>query len=299
MDGLSFVHARFARITAFLLLTAIFAGPAGATSASPVNQESAHAPDDSAPTHGQSPVDLSNPYVVDLKDVQFFYPETAMLTVIDKGHTVQAALQTPGAYIVVDGARFNLVQFHTHVPAEHHVEGQGFDLELHFVHKNPDTGELAVVGLLANVPSNDDTPNSALAPFTSLLTNAAIPRKHNEEDHQETSLGNISMNLINIFPADKRAYRYPGSLTTTPYSENVRWIVIKQPISISHAQVSSVIKFTGKHTARAVQPTLKRPILLDSTVDAQPALNRAVGTVVKRAQMQRKRPLRKAVRLPA
>ncbi|NBT59873.1 hypothetical protein EBT16_13930, partial [bacterium] len=77
MDGLSFVHARFARITAFLLLTAIFAGPAGATSASPVNQESAHAPDDSAPTHGQSPVDLSNPYVVDLKDVQFFYPETA------------------------------------------------------------------------------------------------------------------------------------------------------------------------------------------------------------------------------
>ena len=34
-------------------------------------------------------------------------------------------------------------------------------------------------------------------------------------------------------------FTYAGSLTTPPYTENVRWIVYDNPILISHAQVSA------------------------------------------------------------
>lgn len=36
---------------------------------------------------------------------------------------------------------------------------------------------------------------------------------------------------------NKFYYTYPGSLTTTPYSENVIFIVFPNPLSLSHTQV--------------------------------------------------------------
>ena len=46
------------------------------------------------------------------------------------------------------------------------------------------------------------------------------------------------MDLLLHFVALKDYYTYDGSLTTPPLAECVKWIVFKDPIEVSAAQVS-------------------------------------------------------------
>jgi carbonic anhydrase len=55
-----------------------------------------------------------------------------------------------------------------------------------------------------------------------------------------------------LMPADSGYYTYDGSLTTPPCSEGVRWIVLKNPITVSQAQVEQHRALFGD-TARPVQ----------------------------------------------
>lgn len=49
---------------------------------------------------------------------------------------------------VLDGVAYDLVQFHYHSPSEHTLNGVRYPLEVHFVHRAPSTGALAVFGIL-------------------------------------------------------------------------------------------------------------------------------------------------------
>lgn len=60
-------------------------------------------------------------------------------------------------------------------------------------------------------------------------------------------------------PPDKVKYRFAGSLTTPPCSENVIWNVLKNPVEVSQDQInrfSSIFKMN----ARPVQPLNGRVI---------------------------------------
>jgi carbonic anhydrase len=55
------------------------------------------------------------------------------------------------AYLMVDGLRFDLLQFHFHSSSEHTLNGKSYPLEVHFVHANtqtPGVTKLAVWGIL-------------------------------------------------------------------------------------------------------------------------------------------------------
>jgi len=43
---------------------------------------------------------------------------------------------------------FDMLQFHFHAPSEHTIDGKGFDLELHIVHKEHGGNGLAVLGIV-------------------------------------------------------------------------------------------------------------------------------------------------------
>jgi carbonic anhydrase len=45
------------------------------------------------------------------------------------------------------GQRHRLLQFHFHTPSEHTVDGSNLAMEAHLVHKNLETGNLAVLGV--------------------------------------------------------------------------------------------------------------------------------------------------------
>src|ERR1051325_366355 len=44
-----------------------------------------------------------------------------------------------GSYVIVDGVKYNLLQFHFHQPAEHTLFGSRTPMEVHFVHLRADT----------------------------------------------------------------------------------------------------------------------------------------------------------------
>lgn len=197
----------------------------------------------------QSPIDVVNPLKMGLTDILFKYAATPG-KIINNGHTIQVNFAAGnGNTIVVDGILHELLQFHFHAPSEHTIAGASFAMELHLVHKNAGGG-LAVVGVLLQ----SGAASAGLAPvLTSVPTDVDVA-------HDLPA----PVDLMQLLPADRRAYRYPGSLTTPPCSEGVRWILLTTPMDLDTAQIAAYTKvYTG--TNRPPQPRGVRFLLQDTS----------------------------------
>lgn len=185
----------------------------------------------------QSPIDLVNATRADLPDLSFDY-DAAPLHIENKGHTVQVNYPA-GSTIDVGGTRYELLQFHFHTPAEHRIAGRELPAELHLVHRSA-SGELAVVGVMIERGAH----NTALAGVWQHL-----PRNTGEEHHMPS----VRVDAGQLLPASRERYSYPGSLTTPPCSEGVRWMVLQQPIQMSDSQIQALHSII-RTSNRPVQP---------------------------------------------
>ncbi len=191
----------------------------------------------------QSPIDIQGGLPVDLEPVQFHY-KASRFAVVDNGHTVQANL-AGGNFIEVGGRRFELKQFHFHRPSEERIDGRQFEMSLHLVHKD-EQGRLAVVALLLD----RGVPHPAVQ---QVWNNLPL------EQQQEQS-GRTPLELAALLPSDPSYYTYMGSLTTPPCSEGVQWIVMRQPVSVSAAQIEIFVRLYPMN-ARPIQQVAGRRIL--------------------------------------
>jgi carbonic anhydrase len=191
----------------------------------------------------QSPIDIRGGLAVDLEPVRFEY-QVSRFAVIDNGHTVQVNL-AQGNAIEVGGKRYELLQFHFHRPSEERIDGRQFEMSLHLVHKNSE-GQLAVVGLLFDK-------GQANAVMQQVWNN--LPLEKNEE-MQATS----SMELADLLPTDRRYFTYMGSLTTPPCSEGVKWIVMRQPVTLTKDQIDIFARMYPMN-ARPIQAVAGRRIM--------------------------------------
>jgi carbonic anhydrase len=64
---------------------------------------------------------------------------------------------------------------------------------------------------------------------------------------------------MGILPKDLAYYTYPGSLTTPPCTEGVHFYILKQPLTISPAQLAEFRKLYPMN-ARPLQPLNERVI---------------------------------------
>ena len=117
---------------------------------------------------------------------------------------------------------------------------------MHFVHQAAD-GERAVLGALL-----DEGPRNAA--FSSLA--AVFPGHAGEESRVEAPV-----DLTDLLPAARRAYRYPGSLTTPPCTEGIRWMVLARPVRISEEQLEALEQIV-EGNARPAQPRHGRSLVL-------------------------------------
>ncbi len=195
----------------------------------------------------QSPIDLTAATPQDLVNPQTSYQATGA-SIVDDGQTVRVDLQ-PGSSMLLDGVPYALDGFHFHSPSEHTVDGNSYAVELHLVHQAND-GAQAVVGvLMAGGPENP-----ALAPLIS-----AIPSKEGKDVRLRDAY-----DPSGLLPADRRAYRYTGSLTTPPCTEGVRWVVMATPIQASGPQIAALARALEGNT-RPTQARGDRELVLDST----------------------------------
>lgn len=197
------------------------------------------------PGHQQSPIDIVGPVPARLDSVRTHYPPVPGRA-FNTGQNIQVNVD-PGNWLMVDGVRFALEEFHFHWPGEHRMMGDTFSVEIHMVHKSADS-LVAVVGtwvrigahnhawdrLWANLPRG-----RAIFPMT-----VDVPRLF--------SLGSLNVEQV---------YRYCGSLTTgdIPSPEGITWLMRNHPIEMSRRQVEMLQAVMGEYS-RGPQPLNDRPI---------------------------------------
>lgn len=196
----------------------------------------------------QSPINLTNAEASDLQDIIFEYKSSAV-KILNNGHTVQVNYDT-GSFIAINGTRYQLIQFHFHVPSEHSVEGELKAMEMHLVHKADDES-LAVVGVMINIGAENEA-------FASVWDN--LPA----EESPETTIAGATVDAASLLPDTLTYYTYPGSLTTPPCSEKVTWLVLTTPIEMSAEQIEAFEAIVELNN-RPVQPLNERDLQEDTT----------------------------------
>jgi len=169
----------------------------------------------------QSPIDLRDGMKVDLEQIVFDYKPSAF-SVVDNGHTVQVTVG-PGNYISLQNRTFELQQFHFHRPSEERINGKGFEMVVHLVHRDAD-GKLAVVAVLLER-------GKAQAMIQTVWNN--LPLEKNE-----VVTPSVVLDVNELLPVRRDYFTYMGSLTTPPCTEGVLWMVMKQPVEASPAQMA-------------------------------------------------------------
>ena len=194
----------------------------------------------------QSPVDLKGAIDADLPAVKVDY-KPIPLTILNNSHTIQVNA-APGNTIELDGEKYELLQMHFHHPGEHTIAGESFPMEAHFVHSN-EKEELAVLGVFLK----EGAENAALSSVW-----AAMPK----EKAAATTIPNVQVDIASLLPSNPAMFQYFGSLTTPPCTQVVKWVVFKEPIEVSTAQIDQ-FKAIFALNARPTQP-LHRRFLLDT-----------------------------------
>jgi carbonic anhydrase len=184
----------------------------------------------------QSPIDLRDGMKVDLEQIVFDYRPSGF-NVVDNGHTIQVAVGL-GNYITVQNRTFELVQFHFHRPSEERINGRGTEMVVHLVHKDAE-GRLAVVAVLLE--------RGAANPMIQTVWNN-LPLEKND-----TVTPVVALDVNEILPAKREYFTFMGSLTTPPCTEGVLWLVMKNPMPASPAQMALFSRLYPLN-ARPVQP---------------------------------------------
>lgn len=175
----------------------------------------------------QSPINIIHRRADSVKlqgDLKIQYTPTTLLKEVENnGHSIQFDFEE-GDSINYKNETYYLKQIHFHEPSEHKINGLIYPIEMHLVHVSK-SGNITVLGLLG-----EEGEESQLFEFFESF----LPLKNGEvkDIHQKIDLSSLLLE-------DKHYYSYGGSLTTPPCSENVNWIVFKEPIILS---VEEVIK---------------------------------------------------------
>ncbi len=169
----------------------------------------------------QSPIDLRDGMKVDLEQIVFDYKPSSF-SVVDNGHTVQVTLMG-GNYMTIQNRTFELLQFHFHRPSEERINGKGFEMVIHLVHRDSE-GKLGVVAVLLERGRVQNV-------IQTVWNN--LPLEKND-----TVYPSVLIDPNELLPVKRDYFTYMGSLTTPPCSEGVLWMVLKEPVQMAPAQMA-------------------------------------------------------------
>lgn len=191
----------------------------------------------------QSPINITDAVNATLSPITFSYTQGST-DILNNGHTVQVNTKA-GNSIELDGIRFELKQFHFHVPSENEINSQSYPMEVHLVHADANNN-LAVVAVMFSAGKYNEFLQHVWQQVPGINQKSAL---------------NSDLLASALLPTEQQYYRFNGSLTTPPCSEGVRWIVMKQPITASAEQISEFLQFVAHHNNRPLQPLNARLVL--------------------------------------
>ncbi|NP_001140512.1 Alpha carbonic anhydrase 7 [Zea mays] len=204
----------------------------------------------------QSPIDIVTKQAVPaatLDTLNRTYGATNA-TLINDGHDITLALEGKVGTVTVNGKAYSFEKLHWHSPSDHTINGQRFPLELHLVHRSAD-GALAVIGILYQLGAPDS--------FYYQLKRQLGEMAQDRCDFAEEEESRVEAGLIHLRSLQKRTgsyFRYTGSLTVPPCTENVVWSVLGKVRQISQDQLQLLKAPLPGSDARPTQPLNGRTV---------------------------------------
>ncbi|KAH9674577.1 Carbonic anhydrase [Citrus sinensis] len=208
----------------------------------------------------QSPVDIMQNKTAQRQELgplsKEYYSVNA--TLMNSGYSIGVHYEGKAGELNINGKKYVYKQMHWHTPSEHTINGERFAAELHLVHQTEEK-DVAVVAILYKY--GDPNPVvTKLMPYLPQLT-------------RESCTSNPKTSDVDVGMMDRDYsrqplqgyYRYHGSLTTPPCSENVVWTVLARVRSISEEQVTALrapLCKDCKFNSRPVQPLNDRKVEL-------------------------------------
>ncbi|CAF2823623.1 unnamed protein product [Rotaria sp. Silwood2] len=236
--------------------------------------------------YSQSPINIRTTCTVYQSFVPFHFAEdhnvSHNFTLINNGYSILARYTEnalPSLILTGGGLNgtFEFLNFHLHwgenykSGSEHQVNGEKYAGEIHFVYINPRTHQLAVLAMFMK-SSRSIHMNESISSHR-MNTNDSYPIENNTLNEWERYFSiartlqhaNISivlnLNLAILMGTNLNDFwRYKGSLTTPPCTEDIIWTVFKIPIIFTENELNSFRKNIFFEDYRGPQPLYNRTI---------------------------------------
>ncbi|KAL0390090.1 UNVERIFIED_CONTAM: Alpha carbonic anhydrase 7 [Sesamum calycinum] len=202
----------------------------------------------------QSPIDLLNERVEVVSHLgrlkRNYRPSNA--TLINRGHDMMLRWTNDAGHIHINGTLYHLRQCHWHSPSEHTINGKRFDMEAHLVHESDDK-RIAVVGIMYEIGRPDSFLSMLKRDFEAIVETRDVER----------TVGVVNPKLVEL--GSRKYYRYMGSLTVPPCTQNIIWTMVKKVRTVTREQVELIrdaVHDESEMNARPIQPINERSINL-------------------------------------
>ena len=192
----------------------------------------------------QSPIDITHANKLRIDDLKFNY-QPVDLDIVNDCNQYRVLVKFPDNYWLTVGKKpYFLTELHFRAPGENAVHGKRPRMSVQLVHYSPEG-----VFLIIEVPVVVGKENPTIKTLW----------EHIPDPGKENKVAGVKIDAMDLLPANRTFYRYPGSLTTPICNEVVNWYVMQNPIEMSEAQIEAYTKHYN-NTARPLQPLNDRPI---------------------------------------
>ncbi|CAF1186774.1 unnamed protein product [Adineta steineri] len=208
------------------------------------------------------------------------YNLTHNFTLLNNGHSIVGTYigNNPMSLRLNGGGlngTYEFLQFHLHwgenykSGSEHQVNGMKYAGEIHFVHRNIETLKLAVLGFFMESISNTSTSNII---HKTTATDIYKTNNSTSEEWQKyfavseylrvmNNATTVNLNLASLMGSNlNNFWRYDGSLTTPPCTEDVKWTMFKTPIVFSDININIFRHTISFENYRGPQPLYNRTV---------------------------------------
>jgi carbonic anhydrase len=195
----------------------------------------------------QTPIDITETQQVPVPPLQplIFGYQPADLDVVNDCNKSQIKVRFPdNQWLKLARKPYRLSEIDFHEPAENAVNGKRSPMSIQLVHLSPESTLLVI-----EVPVVAGKENPVIKTLW----------EHIPAPGREHVMQGIEIDAMDLLPADRSFYRFPGSLTTPVCNEGVTWFLMKNPIEMSEAQIATY-KAHYHGTARPLQPLNDRPV---------------------------------------
>jgi carbonic anhydrase len=192
----------------------------------------------------QAPINIEGAKTLRIDTLKVKY-EPSDLDIVNDCNRYRVLVKFPDNYWLTVGKKpYDLTELHFRTPGENAVNGKRPRMSIQMVHFSPEG-----VFLVIEVPVVAGKENPVIKTLW----------EHIPGPGKEIKVSGLKINPGDLLPADRSFYRYPGSLTTPGCTEVATWMVMKNPIELSEAQIA---EYSAHYhdTARPLQPLNGRPV---------------------------------------